>query len=253
MASPGDGWPWAALCSLQWRLVLLLLLVGGHCCAAGWPPRPSRSWTRYCVFLLILAAAFRGWAVQTSLREMFTFEGGGSFMHSVVFVDILVKNLIVTALQAMLILRRFELAALVQCLVKYTLWCPPSARSWRGMTLVPAAFFASSLSLHLLCAASFQEQSNNSVTVVRTILNVASLYLTDLVPSLMAMLAESAYAAVIATCVFCGEDNANAVWDQVRSLARRAGAMSPQEDALAALQLRALRTRLQVGDERCTL
>ncbi|XP_034239514.1 uncharacterized protein LOC117644291 [Thrips palmi] len=138
----------------------------------------------------------------------------GSFMALVFTANILAKCLASIALQIILIVHRFELAALVECLLGFTKWHAPSLRSWRGMTLVLMGYWSSSFILPYLSVADLHPDGMTSKAV--------SYGLGDMIPTFQMSLSESAFAAVLAACAFLGRDTADDIQKQVRALARQA-------------------------------
>ncbi|XP_034249480.1 uncharacterized protein LOC117650284 [Thrips palmi] len=169
-------------------------------------------------------------------------DPGESYFSGLIAGDILAKCLFSIVLQVVLIRRRFELTAVVQCLVSYSASCSPSLPSSRRMALVLAWFLVTSLGLFVFGFAAgdpFTESLWKSFMYI----------VTDVLPTLHTALIELAIVAVHTACVFLGQDIADNVRGQVCSLTmrdRRQGSLSFQEDMETALQLRTLRMRQQV-------
>ncbi|XP_034249478.1 uncharacterized protein LOC117650283 [Thrips palmi] len=204
---------------------------------------PTRGWTRYCVVTMILLSTLKIACLLIHPSDNVK-AVGGTFVAMLVAVDLVARCMLSIVLQALLIRRRFELAALVECVVSYMSCRGPSLSSSRCMALVLAWFLASSFFLTILglIAASYVWTAPSLTTVTYIV--------TELIPTHHTTLVESAMAALLGSCAFLGRDAADDVRDQIGSLASRIRkGMSVEADVVTALELRELRTRQQALHE----
>ncbi|XP_034237548.1 uncharacterized protein LOC117643020 [Thrips palmi] len=167
---------------------------------------------------MVLLTAFKSCVVYSHLPDILG-GGDGPYVSRLFSLDVVVKAMASAMLQLILLLRRYEQAALVQCLVMYLSWCAPSRRSWRGMALVLAWFLISSIFVPAFSVATADMSALKSVKEV-------TLYVTDMLPSFHMMLADGELGALVTACVFLGRDVADdqVLQDVVRTSNRAHGA-----------------------------
>ncbi|XP_034246887.1 uncharacterized protein LOC117648490 [Thrips palmi] len=253
------GGYWTKLWTLQWRAVLLLLRLGGRNCSSGWPPTASAWWTRYAVVVLLLSIVVGIVNVGRNILAPRTVSETATYLVLLNTADIVVKQLATVASQVMTIVRRSEIALLVQDVASYLSAYPATLPSLRGMNAILGVYvlstflpgiFSQAVNYEVLALALDSEgvftQSMLSMAVLQDTLE-------HVLPSLYLALLECAFVGVLVAGVFLAADVADDVQDLVAklssttwgSLAWDGVTLGSVEDKRVALQLRELRARQQ--------
>lgn len=88
---------WCTL--LLWRFVLLLQLVLGSGCLAGWPPRLSAPWTRYAVMAFLVLTAIKMVGVYVFIPSIVAHRSYSEYLAKVLAVEIIIKAATTTVVQ----------------------------------------------------------------------------------------------------------------------------------------------------------